>query len=170
MNFLQWTPVRGCTSTYQPSAVCAEQSRTKNARTLHIWGSRQMEKGEPSFRVFFRPVAGMCTMLLVQPALIHWKELCKGTINSNFIKNEQPVAKREPCKREPLLPWEQKVGSEKGKGQDRGLKQIIKFNYIFIELCIFHCIMIYIGYSIMYFFCPLSCLKKYIYTYIYIYL
>lgn len=38
---------------------------------------------------------------------------------------------------------------EKGKLQNTGLKQGIKFNYIFIELCIFHCIMIYIGYSIM---------------------
>lgn len=63
-----------------PAISCLSRAELSNARTLHIWGNRQMEK------VSFHSGSSLdlwllCTMLLIQPALIHWKELCKGTNN-----------------------------------------------------------------------------------------
>lgn len=112
-------------------------------------------KGEPSHGLQFSP--GTAVQRLAAPASSDPAERTVQRNSSSFLGSEHSMA--YSCGPSPT--WLTPRGTtddlktvwvwahEKGKLQNRGLKQSIKFNYIFIELCIFHCIMIYIGYSIM---------------------
>lgn len=154
-NALQWTPERGCSSTYLPAVSCSCMSRAlQDSARLR---EEADGKGEPSHQVLFRPVTDVHHVTGTASS-DPWERAVQGNNKKQFYW--EWAYKLVTCRLSGT--WSLQQGTtdalrtqyrfwthEKGKWQNRGLNQIIKFNYIFIGLCIFHCIMIYIGYSIM---------------------